>query len=425
MNITEQTSMESSWRVCLAVLLLIFAALPVQIFAVPGFEVTPALLLAPAAFLLFRPDEKAHWAVVAFMVLCGFLALIGSVGSDGRLRNLLGAASYSSGAPYLLVGITLARRFGDLASILRWIAPVSVVVATIFAIDLFITNGHLVPSMAYESTSYSSDETTFIQSFFPFYGKYAVITLATISMFIGALGLGSVEAIERKFLAHLVLASSSLLIAISFTMWSRQVMLGAIIFFLALLALAPRQKKAWLAFAIFIVVIGIWTIGPQESGLGATKFDRALTNIETGNVDDLSTGRLEIYRQSLERLTPNIVLKGCGFCNLIDVMEFEFSSLHNVLLTAVYKGGAIYAFLYLGSAFFGLALIWIERNSFARNVTIAAVLSIGAQSIVNDVIYFQVIPALMFVISGYTFAQMMNRRRQGRSAVNRVPTAGA
>lgn len=397
--------------------LLALAAIPVKIYSVPGFEITPSLVLAPAALLLFNPREKIHYAVLAFMTFCGFLALAGMVGSAGPLRNLIGAASYSSGAPYILAGMTLARRNIALPKMWRIIAPVAIAMTVIFAIDLYRTNGNLFISSAYSSIAYNADETTYIQSFFPFYGKYAVITLATIAMMIGALSVASAPAFRGRMLRLIVLVVSNALVFIAFSLWSRQVMIGAIIFYAVLIALAFRRKETWISVAVFLVLFAPWAysmrgLSPDHGAsvvsagaFGNYKMHRSLRDIENGNFGDLSTGRLSIYRNAIGRLTPRIALGGCGFCSLKDVMRFRFSSLHNVILTAIFKGGIVFAILDLGAAFAGLLLLWRLPKSFARDTTLATIASLAFQSMVNDVIYFQIIPSILFTTTGYAWGR--------------------
>lgn len=399
------TTLTRDWRYLLAVAMLFMAAVPIRIYAVPGFEITPSLVLAPVAFLLFRPTEKVHYAVVAFMILCAILAMIGEVGIAGRMRNLIGAASYSSGAPYILVGMVFARRTADLGEMWKIIAPVAVAMAIILAIDWFLTGGRLTPSSSYKSVSYTSADSVFVNSFFPFYGKYAVITLATIAMMIGALATASADSFSRKAIGIGVVIASNALIFIAFSMWSRQVMIGTIVFYVFLAALAFRRRETWIAIAVFLVLLAPWAYSQDRPNtMGTYKIARAARNIETGNISDLSTGRVPIYTSTLQKITPRITLIGCGFCDLIDVMKFKFSSLHNVVLTAIFKGGIFYSALYLGAAFCGAMLLWLIKKSFARDVTIAMIFSLGAQSMVNDVLFFQVVPALLFTLTGFLLA---------------------
>lgn len=410
----------------LAVGLLFAAALPVQIFAVPGFEITPALLLAPVALLLFDRKDKVHWAVVGFMAACGVLALFGMVGSEGRFRNIIGAASFTSGAPYILLGMLLAKRRFAVGEMWKIVAPIGVAMTVIFVIDIYLNGGSLLKISPYETVAYTSEETTYIDSFFPFYGKYAVITLATIAMVVGCLTLASALSIRGKWLRLATVLLSTGLIFITFSLWTRQVMLGIVIFYAILLCLAFRQKETWISLFFFLVLLGPWAyslaynssegkggaatseITPQV--FGNYKFNRAVDNIKKGDLDDLSTGRMAIYRDAGERLDARISAFGCGFCNLKDVLSFKFSSLHNVLLTAVFKGGIFYAILYCGGAFLSLILLWFSKKSFGRDVSVATLLSIGAQSMVNDVLFFQVIPALMFALTGHSLANYLVRR---------------
>ena len=412
-SLERQRLSSFDWRLLVAKLLLLTATFPVQVYAVPGFEVTPSLILAAFALVLFDPRNKLHLAVVGFLGLCGFIALFGMVGSEGRLRNLLGAASYSSGAPYILVGAVFASRAYDLPSMMRITTPAAVTMLAMLLVDVYLTDGNLVQSAAYRSTSYVSAETTFIASVFPFYGKYAVITLATVTMLIGVFSLASVEAYSAKTVKAFVLASSTALIIIAFWMWSRQVMLGVVIFYVVLLLIAFRSRYAWISALLFAVILsalistgkaGVYVPGSNTvstQAIASSKIARAGENIAKGDFNDLSTGRLGIYQDAVARLTPSILAKGCGFCNLVDVMSFQFSSLHNVPLTAIYKGGFIYASIYIGAAFFGLYGLWRLKRSFGRDVAIAALASLLAQSAVNDVLYFQVIPALLFSVTGY------------------------
>lgn len=403
----------SSWRYYIATALLFLAAIPVIVFSVPGFEVTLSLLLAPAALILFQPTERIHWAVVAVMAFCGALALVGMTGKDGLMRNLLGAASYSSGLPFVLVGMAIAQRSTSITQMWRVVAPVALAMTAIFVIDLVLTGGKLVPSAAFNSTAYQSIDTTYIDSFFPFYGKFAVITLATITMAVGGLAVASAETF-RKELKVTILVASSVLLFIAFSMWSRQVMIGVVVFYVVLSLLSCRKRETWIVLSIFVLLLAIWSITPQNRKMGNTKFERSVKNIETGNIDALSTGRVPLYRDAISRLSPEILLKGCGFCNLIDVLDFPFSSMHNVVLTAIYKGGALYALIYLGTAFLGIVLLWLEKKSFGRDASIAVLVSIGAQAMVNDVIYFQVLPALLFATTGYLLEAHRNRISWGR-----------
>jgi hypothetical protein len=406
------------WKIALATALLMLAAMPVQIYAVPGFEITPSLVLAAAALLLFDPTEKLHYVVVAFLGFCGLLALAGMYGPEGPMRNILGSASYSSGAPYILVGMLFARRDYSLSKMYQVISPVVLAMSLILLIDLYLTNGAIVDNGSYGTTAYAAQETVFVDSFFPFYGTYAVITLATITMLIGAIALGSLDSFASPILKTIVLACSSFLLFVAFTMWTRQVVLGVIVFYLVLIPMTFRRKEVWASAAIFLILFSplVFFTPSQESedptGIATYRIDRAVENIEAGDVNKLSTGRMAIYQDALVRVSPRIILAGCGFCNLKSVMDFDFSSLHNVPMNAIYKGGIIYAVLYVGTAFWGLLVLWSMKNTLARNVTIATLVSLAVQSTVNDVLFFQVVPAIMFSITGYLLA--LNKKEAWR-----------
>jgi hypothetical protein len=415
MNDAQNTTFRhglGDWRLYLAISLLIIASVPVQIFAVPGFEVTPALVLAPLGFLLFKSDDRLSLAVVLFMGFCGVLALIGMTGSEGVFRNLLGAASFSSGAPYFFVGMLLSRRQFTLERLCQLLVPSAILMTCVFVADIYVVNGDLLKVSSYSSTSYVSNETSFVDSFFPFYGKYAVITLATIAMLVGCLSLAATQSFGRKIFSIAVLLCSTTLIFISFSLWTRQVMLGIVVFYIALIVLAFNKRETWISIAFFLALLVPWASGmisesrtPSEgvnaSSFGIYKMFRAFGNIQSGNLDDLSTGRMAIYREALDKIDPEIFVAGCGFCNLKDVMGFQFSSLHNVFMTAVYKGGIFYALIYCGTAFVSLVLLWFSKRSFARDVVMAAVASIALQGAVNDTLYFQVVPAILFAITGF------------------------
>lgn len=400
------------WRLYLAVSLLVIASVPLQIFAVPGFEVTPALVLAPLGLLLFKSDDKLSLSVILFMAFSGVLALIGTTGHDGISRNLLGAASFTSGAPYFLVGMLLANRLFALERLCQLFIPSAILMVCVFLTDIYIFNGDLLKVSSYSSISYVSNESSFIDSFFPFYGKYAVITLATIAMLVGCLSLAATQSFGKKVVSIAVLLCSTTLIFISFSLWTRQVMLGIVIFYIALIALAFNRRETWISIAFFLALLVPWASGminesraPGEgvnaSSFGIYKMFRAVGNIQSGNLDDLSTGRMAIYREAIDKINPEIFVAGCGFCNLKDVMGFQFSSLHNVFMTAVYKGGIFYALVYCGTAFVSLILLWFFKKSFARDVVMAAVASIALQGAVNDTLYFQVVPAILFAIAGF------------------------
>lgn len=422
----------NGWRVQLAFLLLALASIPLKIYAVPGFEITPSLVLAPVALVLFDPRERVDYAVAAFLLFCALLALVGPTGHEGRFRNLLGAASYSSGAPYLLVGLTLGRSRLDLTRLWRALAPAAVVVAGCLAIDLFLTRGNLVQSAAYSSVAYTSNETVFVQSAFPFYGKFAVITLATVIMVLGGLALGSAPSFRNRYLGVLVLLASAALLFMAFSMWSRQVMAGVVIFYLLLALLAYRRRETWVALAVFLALLIPWSYAVQQAPdqivgaekIGQSKVTRGLEDLRSGDNSDLSTGRLPLYRTAIERISPRVLLGGCGFCDLKDVPRFAYSSLHNVVLTAIFKGGAAYAVIYLGTAFYSLILLWFVEKSFARDVSIAVVASVGAQSMVNDVIYFQVIPALLFALTGFLVGSRSSAARAAEPR-SRATSVGA
>ncbi|WP_417583078.1 hypothetical protein [Pelagibacterium sp.] len=406
------TLSDGNWRAKLALILIFAAALPVQVFAVPGFEVTPSLILAPVALILFRLKEPIHLAVVAFMAFCLALAMIGPVGGEGRIRNILGSASYSSGAPYIIVGMELARRGYSISKVFFPVLIVSFITVAIFSVDLLITGGNIVDSSNYESIAYQAVETTFVQSIFPFYGKYAVITLSTVVAVIAGFSLATFSPEGRKSTQIFTLVISGALLFFAFSMLSRQVMVGVVVFFGTLLVLSFRRKEAWITLAVFLGLLVPWAAfvggssGQNVTGeIGISKIVRGVENAENGNFDDLSTGRLPLYRDAVARLSPSILLGGCGFCNLVDVMDFPFSSLHNVLLTAVYKGGVLYAATYIGAAFLGLILIRSCKASFSRDVLTSVLVSIAVQSLINDVLYFQVVPALMFVLAGYVVSR--------------------
>lgn len=436
----------ADWRSLLAVTLLMLAAMPVQIYSVPGFEITPSLVLAAAALLLFDPAERIHYYVLAFLAFCGSLGLFGIYGPEGPIRNITGAASYSSGAPYIMVGMLLAKRDRDLSGLLKVITPAALVMTAIFCVDLTLTRGNLVKSAAYVSASYVSADTTYVDSFFPFYGKYAVITLATITMTVGAISLGSLRAFDLPYAKAIVLLSSNALMFIAFSMWSRQVMLGTMVFYLVLVLLAFRQKATWISLLIFLALFAPLGLAIDQraanepaveqlaesaatntttedssqtsEGIGETataianyKLERAARNIRSGNLEDLSTGRLSIYKDALEKISVRIFMGGCGFCNLKSTLGFGFSSLHNVPLNALFKGGLVYAALYVGTAFFGLLGLWSMEKTFARDVAIAVLASLSVQSLVNDVLYFQVVPVLLFSLTGFLLAA---RRQQVR-----------
>jgi len=414
------------WRLYLAISLLVIAAVPIKIFAVPGFEVTPALVLAPLGLLLFKSDDKLNLAVVLFMWFCGVLAIIGMTGHEGTFRNLLGAASFSSGAPYVCVGVLLAHRLFTLERLSRLLIPSMLLMVCVFLVDIYIVNGDLLKVSSYSSISYVSNESSFIDSFFPFYGKYAVITLATIAMLIGCLSLAATQSFSRKIVSISVLLCSTALIFIAFSLWARQVMIGVVVFYAVLIVLAFNKRETWMSVAFFLALLAPWASGmisePTTSGDGVSatsfgkyKYFRAISNIHNGNLDDLSTGRMAIYREAIDKIDPEIFVAGCGFCDLKDVMGFQFSSLHNVFLTAVYKGGVFYALIYCGAAFASLILLWFFEKCFARDVIIAAVASIALQGAVNDTLYFQVVPAILFAITGFCAANYCARRGSGLS----------
>lgn len=418
-------------RLSLAVILLLLASFPIQIYAVPGFEITPSLVLAPLVFLLFERGEKAHLAVLLFICLCGLLAVFGIIGTEGKFRNLIGAASFSSGAPYILIGTVLYKSKLRLDQLWNIILPTTLIISIIFMIDFYISSDNVMKVSDYSSTSYNSEQTTFINSFFPFYGKYAVITLTTICMLIGSLTLGATSSFKNKNLRLLVLAFSSILIFISFTMWTRQVMLGIIIFYGFLVTFAYKRKETWIALLFFAMLMAPWLYFFQSQSssptplnstittphnqvitpelYGGFKLNRAIKNIESGNIDDLSTGRMSIYREAFKKLNARIFFSGCGFCNLKDTLAFQFSSLHNIFLTAIFKGGIFYALFYCGAAFFSLIKLWSFEKTFARDVSLAAVLSIAIQGMVNDTLFFQVIPALLFTLTGYCLSHTKQR----------------
>ncbi|WP_146226097.1 hypothetical protein [Phyllobacterium leguminum] len=415
--VTAQSNKNTDWRYRLSTIILLLAAFPIQIYAVPGFEITPSLILAAAVFLLSKPSEKAIYVVIGFLAICGLLALLGMVGNDGRIKNLIGAASFSSGFPYLLVGLVFASYSIDIAKLWQPVAVAAVLVTVIFMVDLYLTNGNLILSAAYDSVAYSAPETTFINSVFPFYGKYAVITLATIAMMLAGLSIAAASSFRGNFKIF-VLIVSNLLMFISFTTWTRQVMLGVILFYAILIVMAFRRKETWVSFGVFLILLGPWAYFLQADsrsllsweanghvvgaeGIGTHKFQTSIDYLKDGNFDKLSTGRLPLYRDAFNRITPRILLGGCGFCNIADVLKFPFSSLHNVILTAVFKGGVIYAAIYLCVAFGSLILLWFRKKSFSRDATYAVVASIAVQSLFNDVLYFQVVPALLFTLSGY------------------------
>lgn len=404
----------NDWRLCLAVALLTVSSFPIKIFSVPGFEVTPALVLSPLCLLLFKRSDKVGWAVIAFMGFCGLLALVGDTGGEGRTRNLLGALSFSSGAPYVLVGAVIARSHLGLDRFAKILIPSAALILLILAIDAYRTNWNLVILSSYASESYSSPETSFVDSSFPFYGKFAVITLATISMFVGCVGLASAKAFSNTYQKYSVIIGCTGLIFVSYSLWARQVMIGIILFYIILLIISFKRREAWVSVIAFSLMCLVWTVSvnnnsihlPGSSAISANAFgkyklNRAIANIKNGDVDDLSTGRMAIYRDAISKIDSEVILKGCGFCNIRGVYGFDFSSLHNVALTALFKGGAFYALIYCGSAFSALILLWFFRRSFARDVLIAAIGSIAAQGLVNDTLFFQVVPALLFAITGY------------------------
>jgi len=417
------------WRLYLAISLLVIAAVPVQIFAVPGFEITPALVLAPLGLLLFKLDDKLSLAVVLFMGFCGVLALIGMTGHEGIFRNLLGAASFSSGAPYFFVGMLLAHRLFTLERLCQLLIPSTILMTCVFLADIYIGNGDLLKVSSYKSISYVSNKSSFIDSFFPFYGKYAVITLATIAMLVGCLSLAATQAFKKKIVSIAILLCSTTLIFIAFSLWTRQVMLGIVVFYIVLIVLAFNKRETWISIVFFLALLVPWASGiinesiASDDGVNATSFGkykyfRALGNIQSGNLDDLSTGRMAIYREAIDKIDPKIFVAGCGFCNLKDVMGFQFSSLHNVFMTAVYKGGIFYALIYCGTAFASLILLWFFKRSFARDVIMATIASIALQGAVNDTLYFQVVPAILFAITGFCAVNYCARRSSRLASIH-------
>ncbi|UFH48249.1 hypothetical protein [Pseudomonas sp. KNUC1026] len=200
-------------------------------------------------------------------------------------------------------------------------------------------------------------------------------------------------------------------------------MIGVVAFYIVITILSFRNKLSWLSLGVFIVAYLLWSFGSSlgqspdavnalqkdtavSNTIGAKEFgdyklNRAIKNLETGNIDDLSTGRMAIYREAIKKLDWRTAIAGCGFCNLKSVYGFGFSSLHNIFLTAVFKGGLLYAIFYCGGALFSLILLWRQPASFSRSTCTAAVASLALQGMVNDDLFFQVIPVLLFGFTGF------------------------
>ncbi|UFH48248.1 hypothetical protein [Pseudomonas sp. KNUC1026] len=195
---SQAASSASDIKIKFAIAILALASMPIKIYSLPGFEITPGLILSPFVFLLFDWKKSLHRSVVAFIAFCFLLAAFGMSGPDGILRNFLGAASYASAVPYALLGFYISSRIKTISHFWRFVVPISITMLLIFSFDIWRTAGNLMVLSSYSSASYSSAETTFIDSAFPFYGKYAVITLSTVAMALGAFALSATESYQKN-----------------------------------------------------------------------------------------------------------------------------------------------------------------------------------------------------------------------------------
>jgi hypothetical protein len=202
-------------------------------------------------------------------------------------------------------------------------------------------------------------------------------------------------------------------------------MAGIMIFYVAWALVGLGWRRFFAVFAV-LVVIGLGIVAyamyvshdkaPDAAGIDYSTLDiiiykiaKSVDELRHGQFDDLTTGRVSLWRAGLAQMSPQVFAKGCGFCSLSEAFGFSFSTLHNVPLTGLFKGGILFAVTYIGLALSSLFYLAQAPRSLARDVTLAALVSLSFQSLVNDILFFQIIPQLLFTLAGFLLTRPAER----------------
>lgn len=381
--------------------------LPFRIISVAGFEVTPSLLISFGLIVFISARrELGIVAVITFFIAIGLLFSI----YNSNVRNAASAFISVHGLLFLFLGFELTRRTTGLVSFAKAICPAFVVLTLLLCIDVLLLGKPLRTSGFYAAVAYSSDEAAFINSIFPFYGKFGVLTFASICVSLLMFSLPALIAVKRKNWRYAGYALALVMVYFCFQMYSRQIYLGLLIFVVSLAFLAPGVKRKSLLFISVTIPLVLGILFLDDLMLYApTKIQTTYDALQVLDFNSLTSGRMGIYAMAFSEIRGALPFIGCGFCDINSSYDFGFSSLHNVFLTAIFKGG--FPLLLISIAPFAVSFLILRAQppSLTRAIYQSAMISLLAQSMSWDLLFLQIVGPIIFCFTG--FLMMMQRER--------------
>lgn len=397
--------------------------LPLYAFAVPGFEVTPSLLLAPFLILFIR--TRADMALFVFVLL--YLA-IGAVFAvfTGELRRIAGAYTALSPLLFIFAGKEFARRSqGDLNYFSQLLLPTFIITAALILPEAILKGLSIRQFGAanishYAIGNYSIGSFSFVSLSAPFYGKFGVLTFASILFAIIALSISAIFAINNRAFKWALVLSWLALVLVLANLSSLQIYMG-----IAVAALVYVAFSGGLVLNLFALLFGTILIASaavfSETTMSILQSKSAflhlhVTYLLNGQFDLLSSGRLTILSEIFSQLDLNHIFFGCGFCDFRQEFSTALSSAHFSFVTSFGKAGLP---LMLVQAYFildALGTLLLMKTSATRNIYIAVIVSVLVQSAVWDLFQLQVLSPIIFGFCGFILG-LASRQRHSVSRI--------
>lgn len=395
---SKEKKLTSNYKLILLGFIVFF---PINIYSISGFEITPSLLLSFLIPLFIRTRQQLNIALVSSSVV--IIGLSFSI-VDNTIKNLLSSMIVSTSLIYLIFGHIVAKNSYKEIIFSYILLPILLFIVIILSIDYFFLGSEIRGSGSYSSTSYSSNQASFIQSFFPFYGKYGVLTFSSICVMILFLCLPLINEANKK-IKFISIIACSLMAFFIFKTSSIQVLLGMLIFIIIFIVFELKVISGILFFFSAILTFLVTYYYSQELlsaiELLPFKLQKFAQNFLFEDLNSATSGRWNIYTYGINNIEAKIVLIGCGFCDLKQNFDFGFSSLHNSILTSIYKGGIPLLILMFTPFFVAITKLVKSKRSTNRSIYLASLTSILTQSLSWDLLFLQTLSPILYAFCGF------------------------
>jgi len=328
-------------------------------------------------YFIFLTRSSADKALIYILLVSCLLSILVNtifINRDFSTQPFLSLAYFIRPIAVFFVGYNIIRSGVDLDRFIKYFSVVfSIFIIAVFA-NLIIYYGGVV------RTDGILNGTFFALNIFGTYGVHSLVAFYF---------LGFSFVLSRLFFCYSainVLWRSIYVVVILIVLYffifslSREIIVGLLFFSLLIFRKYILRSRLFLkyCFAVIILIYIAYAILPLDLILSTwdTRFSVTLDSINNGSLDDLSSGRIELYRLAINQILSN-PLFGNGFFGfqLYNISFGQYDDLtgwspHNYYLTVIWKMGFIAASVYFLFFYRGLKRFYVLTKFFPKYLPI-------------------------------------------------------